>query len=265
MVYFKNNIFYHYIVLKNKIKYFFYNKKNNKFLFILSPPYCGSTLLHQVISTSKFVSVNNNRGTREGQTLPIVRDIFFNNKDKWDEKIDLDWTFIRKIWMKYWDLTFPILLEKSPPNILRAKSLDKYFSPAFFLILYRNPYAHCESLIRRDKISGKEAAHFAIKCLKIQKNNSRCLTNSVQLSYEELTDRIEISVKKITQLLPELSDIQFDLEFSAHNFQKKNQKIKNLNCEKFSKLPIKDLEIINDIFIEEIELLNSFNYSLLDF
>jgi stage III sporulation protein SpoIIIAA len=43
---------------------------NNTYLFILSPPFCGSTLLNEIISSSDNVSVNHTFGTREGQTLP---------------------------------------------------------------------------------------------------------------------------------------------------------------------------------------------------
>ena len=53
-------------------------KKKHDYLFILSPPFCGSTLLNELISTSKNISCNNNIGTREGQTLPLVNDIMFD-------------------------------------------------------------------------------------------------------------------------------------------------------------------------------------------
>jgi hypothetical protein len=31
----------------------------------------------------------------------------------------------------------------------------------------RNPYAHCEGMMRRDKITTEAAAHFSIKCLRL--------------------------------------------------------------------------------------------------
>ena len=120
-------LFYYMIVRKKiKFKYLFVNKVNNKFLFILSPPYCGSTLLNSLISTSKYVSSNNEIGTREGQTLPEVRNIMFG-KDRWNKDVEYSWDFIKKNWMKYWDQTKPILLEKSTPNIIRVQSIKKTF------------------------------------------------------------------------------------------------------------------------------------------
>ena len=64
---------------------FIFSKKDHIYLFILSPPFSGSTLLNQIISSSKNVSCNNNIGTREGQTLPGVKKIMFDKK-RWDEK-----------------------------------------------------------------------------------------------------------------------------------------------------------------------------------
>jgi len=138
----KKNISYHKRIFKNKIKRIIKQKVDNKFLFILSPPYCGSTLLHQIISTSPNVSIYSKYGTREGQQLPIVKDIMVR-ETRWEIDVTYDWLAVKKEWMKYWDVTLPVLLEKSPPSIIRAKSLESFFSPSYFIILYRNPYAHC--------------------------------------------------------------------------------------------------------------------------
>ena len=61
--------------------YLIYSHKSPKFLFILSPPYCGSTMLNQLISSSNNVSCNNNLGTREGQLLPGVSILCFRKTD----------------------------------------------------------------------------------------------------------------------------------------------------------------------------------------
>ena len=71
-----------------KLSRFFTNnlfgRKDHQFLFILTPPYCGSTLLNQILSTSKNLSCNNHLGVREGQLLPEVKNIL---KGKENEKI----------------------------------------------------------------------------------------------------------------------------------------------------------------------------------
>ena len=80
----KRRLYYFLVRQKLVLKYLFLKKTEVKFLFILSPPYCGSTLLNQLLSTSKNVSCNNNLGTREGQLLPGVREFMFQ-KDRWNK------------------------------------------------------------------------------------------------------------------------------------------------------------------------------------
>ena len=73
----KREIYYSYIRIIRLFSYLFSKNIKHQFLFILSPPYAGSTMLNQLISSSNNVSCNNNLGTREGQLLPQVRNFMF--------------------------------------------------------------------------------------------------------------------------------------------------------------------------------------------
>jgi len=44
-------------------------------------------------------------------------------------------------WKKYWDLEKPVLLEKSPPNLVRARFLQQMFPNSYFVIMMRHPVA----------------------------------------------------------------------------------------------------------------------------
>ncbi|MDB9961682.1 hypothetical protein OAD62_06255, partial [Oceanihabitans sp.] len=77
------------------------------------------------------MSVNNELGTREGQTLPKVSKLIFNNSKKWDDSYAVNWNFVKTEWEKYWNLSRPILLEKSPPNLVRAKDISNCFKPSY--------------------------------------------------------------------------------------------------------------------------------------
>ena len=142
-------------------------KKNHRFLFILSPPFCGSTLLNQILSTSNNLSCNNHLGVREGQLLPEVKDIMFYNKG-WDDDVKYPWERIKKIWMKYWDQSKEILMDKSTTNIMRVREISEVFDNISFLAMVRNPYAQVEGIIRRNGATTEYAAEFALKCLKYQ-------------------------------------------------------------------------------------------------
>jgi hypothetical protein len=44
-------------------------------------------------------------------------------------------------WSRYWDLEKPVLLEKSPPNLIRTRFLQALFPSSSFLIILRHPLA----------------------------------------------------------------------------------------------------------------------------
>ena len=240
-----------------------FGRKDHKFLFILTPPFCGSTLLNQILSTSSNLSCNNMLGVREGQLLPEVKDIMFYNKG-WHDKVDYPWEMIKSVWMKYWDQRKMILMDKSNTNIMRVAEINKVFHNSIFLGMVRNPYAHAEGIIRRNNTSAEYAANFVLKCLRFQKRNKLEEENSLFISYEDLCDKKDEVMNKIQNFIPELNDINSDLEFSAHNFKTKGKmKIQNLNDEKINKLSAEQINIINSYFKKEEDLLKYFGYSVI--
>ena len=241
----------------------FFARENHKFLFILTPPYCGSTLLNQIISTSNNVSCNNHLGVREGQLLPELKDVMFYNKG-WYNDVSYDWKEIKKVWMRYWDQRKPILMEQSDANIMRVSEIKKVFDNNFFLLMVRNPYAHIEGLMRRNGISIESATEFALRCLKYQKHNIENEKNVLLLTYEELCDNKYESISKIQSFIPEIGSLVVNREFSAHNFKTKGKmKIYNLNSEKINRLESHQISIINTYFIREKALLDYFGYSII--
>lgn len=238
-----------------------YLSKNieNYYLFILTPPYSGSTILHTFLSSSKNISINNPFGTREGQTLPSVRKMMWESQ-RWNEKVEFDWEYIKSKWIAYWDVTKPLLLEKSPANILRADSIEKTFIPSYFLIMVRNPYAHVQSLISRNKSTATNAAKFVIKCLQFQKNNNEKLKKSLFFTYEELCDNTNQIKFRIEKFMPEIGTLNIK---KAHNFRRKKLVFNNNNSKKIKLLTNDQIIEINSVFSKHVDLLNYFNYELI--
>ena len=44
-------------------------------------------------------------------------------------------------WSKHWDTDADVLLEKSPPNLIRCRFLQAMFSGACFVVIQRHPVA----------------------------------------------------------------------------------------------------------------------------
>ena len=243
-------------------KNFFLAKKNHKFLFILSPPYCGSTLFTQIISTSKKISCNNYIATMEGQLLPELRNHMFN-KNRWDESNVYDWSKIKSVWMKYWDQSKPVLMDKTTTNIMRFDEIKKQFDNTYAICLVRNPYAVIEGIMRRNSKSIEFAVEFCIKTLQYQKYNIENNKNLAWITYSELCDNHNLVKKKIKSILPEIDDLDFNKFFKAHNFKNMSLRITNLNDEKISKLKKEDILKINKYFSKEKELLSFFDFQMI--
>jgi len=259
----KRNLYFFAVSKKIALKNLFLAKKENQYLFILSPPFCGSTLLTEIISTSKNVSCNNNIGLREGQHLPNAHNLLFT-KNRWDPNKEIDWNRIKKIWSKYWDKSKSVLLEKSPPNICRANNIDKVFNNSKYICLIRDPYAQIQSNIRRYNTDIEVAAEKYISYLKYQKKNIESLGNTLVVSYEELTDKPIKTKEKISAFLPLLKDININLKFNAHNMhQKKQMGITNLNQKSIQALTKDQINSINTILDKEQDLIKYFNYNIL--
>ena len=261
---------YSHLIYYRVLKFFrfftnmFFGERNHKFLFILSPPYCGSTLLNEILSTSNNVSCNNNLGVREGQLLPEVKDIMFYNKG-WDNDVDYPWKKIKKVWMKYWDQRKKILMDKSTTNIMRVSEINKVFENTLFIAMVRNPYAQVEGIIRRNNATTEYAADFALKCLRYQKKNQENESNICCFSYEDLCDNTHEVMEMIKEFIPELGVLNTEIKFSAHNFKTRNKmKIQNLNNEKISKLNSEQLKVVNSFFMKEVSLLKYFGYCIIE-
>ena len=254
-------------IIKGRILYknlFAEKAKEHQYLFILCPPFSGSTLLTKIIQTSPNVSVNNPRGSKEGQKIPEVKNIMFKKTDRWDPENKFDWNYIKKIWHRYWDGSKSILLEKSPPNIIRTNEIENNFTPIKYLAMVRNPYAHIESQIRRTNRSVEKAAEFTINCYEYQKYNIERFKNKILFfTYEDLTNRPNYKKNEIIEFIPDLTKLNINKKFEDHTKRTNNKNITNLNDSKISKLTREQKNIINKTLLTRKDLLDYFGYDII--
>jgi hypothetical protein len=166
------------------------------------------------------------------------------------------------MWMKYWDVTRPLLLEKSPPNLIRAADIERHFQPAYFVCMVRNPYAQCESLLRRGRSTARESAEFTIRCFEHQQRNILNLGNTLLIRYEELVGDPAETCRNLISFVPELRTLDHARRFSAHNYLGRRMPITDLNAKKIANLSGRDLDEINRVFGERREVVGYFWYEL---
>jgi hypothetical protein len=183
----------------------------HKYLFIQSPPYSGSTMLWRLLQTSASVAALPD----EGQKLPELRSMM--RSDPWNPDAALDWAQIDAVWHSYWDLSKPVLLEKSPPHLCRAERIDSQFSPAWHILLLRDPLAICESLHRRNGLPYDEAAMRWLAWLDMHLRCRVSLERQHTLYYETLVDTPDSAFDELTAWMPELADVHRDAAVLAHS------------------------------------------------
>lgn len=239
----------------------FIRKTEQQFLFILSAPFSGSTLLHKIISSSNNVSPLNISGNREGFGFPELQHII-NFSKMWDENYYPDWNEIKEIWGRYIVKNREIILEKTPCHLIRVKQLKTQFPESLYITLIRNPYALAEGLMRRKKLTAQEAADCVIYYFKRIAINEQILTQNLVIKYEELSENPYQCIEKIQREIPKISKIKIQNSYKVHNIKGNPNKIENLNEIKINSLSFENKSIIKNAFLNEKNLLESFDYKL---
>jgi hypothetical protein len=229
------------------------------YLFVLCPPYSGSTLLWKLLSTSQNVSSL----PLEGQFLPELKELM---RDKpWDASHTLPWPEIKRVWESHWDNNKPVLVEKSPPNIIRTKDILAHFQPVKFIIMVRNPYALCEGLMRRNNWKVARAANFSMMCLRTQLENARALENAQVLTYESLVQNPAKACEQLATFMPALADMDYAASFEVHSIDGTiNRPITDLNTKKIASLAPDTIASINEIFEQHRETIEAWGYDFLN-
>jgi len=132
-----------------------YEWREKHFIFIGGLHRSGTSLLHRIVRSHPDISGFANTGVweDEGQHLQTVYPpalVFggagkfaFHPQARMDENHPLateenaDKLF--KQWSRYWNVEKKFLVEKSPPNIIRMRFLQKLFPHSCFIIILRHP------------------------------------------------------------------------------------------------------------------------------
>jgi len=236
--------------------------RKNKTLFILSLPRTGSTILVRLLGTSKNASLFPSRNN-EGQFLEEIRS--FMRDGSWQETKRISWDYIKKVYEKNWDLTKPVLVEKSPPYVIRAKEIEKKFENPYFIVMTRDPYAWCAGLkIRMPNSSYHKIAEIWTNRMKYQKYNVQNLQRVLFFTYEQLCDNPEVVSNMISKFVPELSDIDITSKLSSHSRSRiKKTFITNFNLWNISKLSKKDIAEISEVLKRDKGIMKFFSYQIL--
>jgi hypothetical protein len=190
---------------------------DKRFLFIGGLHRSGTSILHRLLREHPLTSGFNDSGVQEdeGQHLQSVfltahsfggpGEFAFHTKAHLTEKSPLinqhNRDTLLKEWGAYYDLGKQVLLEKSPPNLIRSRFFRQMFPNSAFVFIVRHPVAVALATEKwsdkniTDRLLHWHTAH------SIMLDDIRSQTDCLVIRYEDLVKRPQHYLDKICDLV----------------------------------------------------------------
>jgi hypothetical protein len=104
-------------------------------------------------------------------------------------------------WSRYWDLTKPWLLEKSPPNLIRTRFLQAVFPNSYFIVISRHPVAVSLATSKWANSSLDLLMEHWLQCHRLFQQDSQYLRNVRVIKYEDLIQASEPTLRQVYRFL----------------------------------------------------------------
>lgn len=215
---------------------------DQKLVFIGGLHRSGTSLLHAMLREHPSVSGFHNTGVPEdeGQHLQTVYQAAYRyggpgkfcfDPNAWlGETSPLVSDDTRKAllndWGKYWDINCSVLLEKSPPNLIRTRFLQALFPEAYFIIVVRHPAIVSLATQKWSDTSINSLLSHWQTAHNIFLNDKPHLHRVVIIRYEDLIRKKEKTLEKLCNFLG-ITPYQSTEELSAKVDEKYIIKWKN--------------------------------------
>ena len=241
------------------------------YLFVITPPYSGSTALAQVLNSAPSSALLQERG--EGQWLVPG----MGCSDRWDESKKIDWKGVRIVWEKRIALlralvqNVEVIIEKSPPNMVRVDDLVSVFPNHTLLAFNRNPYANCSSILFRhynvEMLNEKERNEAVASLADAWIKRSNWVRKAIEekgalhFTYEGFCSDTQGCIDQLSEKVPAFQDVDIERPLYVKDYEP--QKISDQNSRQISKLSPEDVVIISQRLNRDSELVSYFGYKII--
>lgn len=199
-----------------------------------------------------------------------------NYAERWNPSHKIDYQALKTVWLNRYQSVkqlvhnVDVVIEKSPPSMLRIEKIAALFQSYSFLALNREPYASCASQLyryfdvdvlgpdkRREELNTL-AEHWLMRSHILKEKIVKL--DIPYISYEGFCAD-PASILEIL-MLPEgvVDTIDVKAELSVKDYQK--QRISDQNQRQLSKLSDSEIDFLTELFKSERELLEYFRYEL---
>ena len=224
-------------------------------LFVLGVNNSGTTILRQLLEAHPEVRSLGREGVAETRAFPRASELGFSRL--WSLEPDLfrmtekdsgALSFRARFdWSRLYPRRSGYLLEKSPPNTLRSRWLQRYFRPARFLAIVRHPYAACEGIDRRTGCGLETAARHWTAANETLLDDWEHLERKHLVRYEHLTEHTEAELDALEAFLGLAAPLDRSTTSSVgtHSIEGKTMGLTNLNTRSLARLGEADLDLID--------------------
>jgi hypothetical protein len=104
-------------------------------------------------------------------------------------------------WHRHWDLAKPVLVEKTPSNLLRMRLLERMLGPAYFVVVTRHPIASALATMKWTEGNLFSLLCHWTHCHRIAREDSACVGRVLWISYERLIANPKAQLGRIALFL----------------------------------------------------------------
>ena len=230
--------------------------ETSQWLFLLGVNNSGTTVLSQIIDSHSQINGMAPEGQHVSNVFPVgwqygVARVWSEREDlfRWTEENPADALRAAYDWSWFLEPN-DFLFEKSPPNTIRSRWLQRNFPGAFFLAIVRSPYAVCEGIKRRGGYTVERAARHWARANQIMLEDFPSLERKLLIRYEDLCSQPQQVLKQVVEFLGLTSSFSDDCltqERTIHSVDHASRSLQNLNLGSISRLSGDEIATINEI------------------
>jgi Sulfotransferase family len=87
-------------------------------------------------------------------------------------------------WTPHWNMQRPVLIEKTPSNLLRMRLLDRLLAPGYFIIVTRHPVASALATMKWTQGNIFSLLYHWVHCYRIARSDAAMVPRTLWVSYE---------------------------------------------------------------------------------
>jgi hypothetical protein len=108
---------------------------------------------------------------------------------------------LRAEWHRHWDVSKPVLLEKTPSNLLRMRLLQEMLPPSYFVIVTRHPIATALASTKWTESNIFSLLVHWVHCYQLARNDAAQVDRAIWLSYEAFVTEPQKQLARLADFL----------------------------------------------------------------